>query len=73
MKHSDYVITGAVKNLGRVDGTTRDTWIATVRLAQPVGAQAVEHSGSGKDPGVAMSRAARDAVDAMLRHERNAP
>ena len=54
MKCSEYVITGQVKNLGRVDGTTRDTWIATVRLAHLVGADAVERSGWPAEPGDAV-------------------
>ena len=65
MKHSDYILTGTARNLGRIDGTTRDTWIATVRIASADGGYATEHSGTGKDPRVAFRRAAGDALDAL--------
>ena len=72
MKHVEYELTGRVENVGRPDGTTRDTWEATVTLRPPMPAVAAGSRGRGtaKAPAVAIRRAVEEAFECRLRAER---
>lgn len=70
-KRTHYAIVGRVENIGRVDGTSRDTWSAFVDLRSAISPASsrfiAQGYGTGKAPGVAASRAVTQAFDHLRR------
>lgn len=64
-KPSEFSLLVSVQNIGRPDGTTRDTWLSVVRLMEDrlniLGSPVAIGDGSGKRPEVAVNRAVVDA------------
>ena len=72
-KPTEIDITGKVTNIGRPDGTTRDTWHAVFTARAPLSAGGCARAcgaGKGKSPEVALRRATDDAVSEVLKRTR---
>ena len=73
MKHLNYELTVRVENVGRIDGTVRDTWEATANLSAPASpGKGSGGRGAGKAPEVAIRRAVDESFGACARRERTA-
>ena len=64
---SDFTVVMSLKNIGRPDGTTRDTWLGVARLMDGehaiLGSPVATGDGHGKRPEVAASRSLANAFE----------
>ncbi len=63
-KPEEWWLSILVRNAGRPDGTTRDTWVAVAGVKHPAnidGADVARGNGEGKRPEVAANRAVTEA------------
>ena len=56
-----YFVAASVENIGRVDGTTRDTWGANATVTRSAPGGPTTGEGRAKKPEVAIRRAVDDA------------